>query len=229
LPPPKREIALNQSGRMRLLSTCSGWSRRVVYGWWFRSEAESSDYSGASARRWLPTPLDVLPSKGVVFSHAHRVAPKHVPALGAERSQPSGGTLHRGVGTWIGRIRQHTHKNVFRKLTGRRSIFAIGSEPGVSRFLMCMGGSERRYQHVHVQQPTMSRYASSSSRLTTSGVTSTAGFRVGSRGTPCRFLTLPRWAQAHSAPARKSPGQPPCRVWPRALSPFQVHPHRCLK
>src|SRR5215470_10719368 len=43
--------------RRAFIETCSGWSRRIVCGWWFRSQRMNRrDYSGAaSARRWLPT------------------------------------------------------------------------------------------------------------------------------------------------------------------------------
>jgi len=50
------KAALLKDGRAFIEHLCSGGSRRVVYGWWFRSQKmDRRDYSGAaSARRWLP-------------------------------------------------------------------------------------------------------------------------------------------------------------------------------
>src|SRR5262245_26190077 len=104
--------------------------------------------------------LDVIPSKASGISHAHRVGPEHVLALGAERSQPSGRIFRPRAGAWIGGIREHAHKSVFRKRTGRPSIPAIGSESGMSRFVMYVGG-------IRTARPARSRPGAPPCRATT--------------------------------------------------------------
>ena len=102
--------------------------------------------------RELTMTLDVIPSKASIFSHADRVRPKDVLALGAEGSQSGGRIFDCGAGARVGGVREHAHECVFRKRTSRPSMPTTSSEPGVSRFVMHMGRIEQGYQYVHIQK-----------------------------------------------------------------------------